>query len=535
MSSSPPSYEDYYPSHDRSEREPPSEDHNRKRRRIEPENIHPRNMTDPSRPPPSRRTPSAFPSPYDFLGPPLHGISSSVPLGLPIGTFLQEDAALDYAVSGFAHDLGGIDFNQPPGPPMFLNPDQAPQAAALTSHPSQPALRHESGLTLFRPLPDDYIPPPRAPAIPERRREGDGAGTGPPPTFSSRHLAFDFSGPPPYRAPSYPSHIPVIEGISPPRRVPTATSTTPSTATNEVPKKQTTMLVLSRATEESIEALDEHKRECPTCCLEFTPDTFVAVITCCNMAIHVRCFSAYVNSQGYSKNRVCMKCRRGIDAKYVLNKVVPPVTDKDWDEGVDFNAPESLQGDAKMELNVTARPHRSGYHRSRNPGSYPGYRGGRHAYFNMVDGMTSEQRLAFLHLREEQVHQTGELRTRLQAASENSTRLNREDLEANRAVVEAQSRATTEELTIMLQKTRETRAAHEGARAAYEKIQLELDAMQQSQQRRLQDMMEEFHVEREVREREARSRPEELHPRSAPIPVPQLRVVNGEPSNSRSP
>lgn len=444
---------------------------------------------------------------------------------------MVEDMALDYLTSesGFNQDLGLWDFNQPPHPSMFAASEQPSQTAALTSHPSQSASRFPSGHHFFRP--DDFMIAPRAPPFSARRREGgqEAEASG---SVNPVVTGFDFSGPSSYRPAAFPSQIPVLEGISPPRRVPIP-STTNGPASGEFPKKQTTLLVLSRATEESIEALDEHKRECPTCCLDFEPDTFVALITCCSMAIHVRCFSAYVNSQGYSKNRVCMKCRRGIDAKYVLNKVFPPVTDKDWDEGRDFDAPESLAGDAKMELNVTARPSRTHHHRSRPSGGDGGHRGGR--YFSMVNHMNSEQRLAFLHLREDQVQKLEEMRARRQAALENSTRLSHEDLEANRALVEEQHRATHEQVTAMLERTRETRAAREVARASYEKTQAEWEAMQLTQERRLNDMVEVYHVEREIREREVLSRMEPLPPpRSAPIPIPQLRVVNGEPSDNSS-
>ncbi|OCT46715.1 hypothetical protein CLCR_01929 [Cladophialophora carrionii] len=527
MSSSSPVYEDYNPlgSQDRPERENSSEDHARKRRRIEAENTHASNMTDPSRPPPNSRRP-VFPAHYDFLGPTLHAIPHGMPLGLPIGTFLEEDAALEYLTSGsgFAQDLRDINLSQPPPPPFYVAPNLASRSAALTSHPSQSSMPQQPGLVSF----NDFFVQPTAPTIPERRRHVEGNATAPSGNMTAAPTPFDFSGHPPYRPPSYPPHIPVIEGISPPRR--TAPISTP--ATGEVTKKPATMLILSRASEDSIKALDEHKRDCPTCCLQFEPNNFVAVITCCNMAIHARCLSAYVNSQGYSKSRVCMKCRRGIDAKYMLNKVMPPVTDKDWDEGGDFNAPESLQAETKIELNVTARPHRAGSHRHRISMGYSGHRAGRHTYLPL-EHLTAEQRLAVLHLREDHLVELEELRNRCNIAMENSGRLNHQDLDANRALVDAQTRATQQELSALLKRCQETRLARDKAREAYERARMELEALHRAQSRRVTEMIEEYQAERE-RELEARSRDGEA-PRSAPIAIPQLRVVNGDPPSSVSP
>ncbi|RMZ77077.1 hypothetical protein DV737_g4544, partial [Chaetothyriales sp. CBS 132003] len=115
-------------------------------------------------------------------------------------------------------------------------------------------------------------------------------------------------------------------------------------------------LVLSRANATSIEELAEHKRECPACQLEFEADDYLAVISCCGTAMHAVCISAWVNSQTYAKTKVCMKCRKAIDARRPLNNVVPPVTDKSWDRGQEFTAPESVGADVKIELDVSSRP-----------------------------------------------------------------------------------------------------------------------------------------------------------------------------------
>lgn len=526
MSSSPPVYEDHSPSgsQDRPERENPPEDHARKRRRIQTETPHARIMSDPSRPPPSSRRP-AFPSHFDFLGPSLHGIPPGMPLGLPIGTFLEEDAALQYLASGsgFAQDLRGMDLNQPSHPSIYIGPNQASRSAALTSHPSQSSMQQQPGLVSF----NDFFVQPTAPAIPERRREMEAHAAASSGNLTAAPTPFDFSGPPPYRPPIYPPHIPVIEGISPPRRF----TSIPTTPTTEIPNKPATMLILSRASEDSIKALEEHKRDCPTCCLQFEPNNFVAVITCCNMAIHARCLSAYVNSQGYSKNRACMKCRRSIDAKHMLNKVMPPVTDKDWDEGCDFNAPESLQAESKIELNVTARPHRTGSHRHRISMGYSGHRAARHAYVPS-EHLTPEQRHALRHLREDHLVELEELRNRCNIAMENSKRLNHQYQDADRALVGART-ATQQELSVLLKRYQETKVAMDNAIEVFARARMELDALHQAQSRQVTEMIEEYQAER-GRELEARSRAEEPS-RSAPIPIPQLRVVNGDPPSSVSP
>ncbi|RMD44201.1 hypothetical protein DV735_g899, partial [Chaetothyriales sp. CBS 134920] len=115
-------------------------------------------------------------------------------------------------------------------------------------------------------------------------------------------------------------------------------------------------LVLSRANANSIEQLAEHKRECPACQLEFEANDYLAVISCCGTAMHAVCISAWVNSQTYAKTKVCMKCRKPIDARRPLNNVVPPVTDKSWDRGQEFTAPDSVGDDTKLELDVSGRP-----------------------------------------------------------------------------------------------------------------------------------------------------------------------------------
>jgi hypothetical protein len=525
-------------------------------------------MSDPSRPPlpQPRRTAAAVLAPR-------YNIFATMPPGRPLvrpsGPFGEEEAALAYLGShnGFAQDLRDIDFSQPPPPSMFVLPSRDPPASAVpfTSHPGSAGLRDR----VEPPMPtflasNNFVPnlPTQPPQLPEDFW-GPVEMAGHAPFEAASPISHSFAGPSSFRAPVYPPHYEILEGHSPPQRTPSMSYIQPGSSSDTLPainpnlvptpanvapparapipatRKTATMLILSRATKESIEALEEHKRECPTCCLEFEPDNYMAVITCCSMAMHASCLSVWVNSAGYSKSRACMKCRRPIDAKHPLNKVMVPVSDKEWDEGANFDAPESMGKDAKVELNVTARPHRQGSHRYR---SLATYRAHHERQMFAVDHLTSEQRLAILHLREDQLLQSEQLRNRRHAALENTTRTSQADMEANRIMVESQSEVTTEELTAMIERTRETKAARERARAEYEAIQAEFEAVQRSHQRRLHDLLDEFHFAREAREREARAPGSAGSPsaRSPAIPIPgsqmpQLRVVNGEPSVSSSP
>ncbi|RMZ91667.1 hypothetical protein DV736_g1079, partial [Chaetothyriales sp. CBS 134916] len=146
--------------------------------------------------------------------------------------------------------------------------------------------------------------------------------------------------------------IPISRGPPPVLPRPRAAPTPPAPAQ----RLGSISLVLSRANATSIEELPEHKRECPACQVEFEANHYLAVISCCGTAMHAVCISAWVNSQTYAKSKVCMKCRKGIDARRPLNNVVPPVTDESWDRGQEFTAPDSVRADMKIELDVSGRP-----------------------------------------------------------------------------------------------------------------------------------------------------------------------------------
>ncbi|ETN38521.1 uncharacterized protein HMPREF1541_06556 [Cyphellophora europaea CBS 101466] len=125
-------------------------------------------------------------------------------------------------------------------------------------------------------------------------------------------------------------------------------------------RKGAIILTLSRATQESIEQLAEHKRECPACQLDFEPDNFLAVIGCCDTAMHAVCFSAWINSNngpGGSRTKTCMKCRKNIEALDKMNTMLPPVDGKSWDEGQDFNAPQHLGADTPYKIDISPLPH----------------------------------------------------------------------------------------------------------------------------------------------------------------------------------
>ncbi|KIW98958.1 uncharacterized protein Z519_00621 [Cladophialophora bantiana CBS 173.52] len=514
--SSPPHYDDYSPSgsQPRSDREIPSfDDHKYKRRRIEIKNISPqRHMADPAHTP-NNSVPTPVPSSGNFFGNVLHGIP---PLMHP-GIFMEEDAALEYLASGsgFAQDLRSID--SPFHYQNFLSTAQPLRPPNLTSYPFPP-FRQDSAAIPARPLHGNIFPGSRE--SDERLRESQGRWAESPrnvTTTSPYHFPVEWSqcAPPP-PLPSFTQIVPENVAVGP-RRSP------PSSAAS--PQKPPTMLILTRATAESIKALEDHKRECPACQLEFEPDHFVAVITCCDTPMHATCLSAWVNSATYSKSKSCMKCRRTIDARRMLNNVVPPVSDKTWDEGVELNAPESLKGDAKIELNVSAKPDRARIRRIGTSMYYPTYRSGRPPS-TLPDALSPDTRNAFLQLREEQMRMFDEMRHRSRMAFTETNRANQDDLGANRALLEAKVRGDAVDLTPLIRRCEKTKLARDKAREAYEKIQKELERMSRTHTHRLSTMLDDYWMEKYRSGRSADDEPA----RSVP-----LRVVNGEPSDTRSP
>ena len=218
-----------------------------------------------------------------------------------------------------------------------------------------------------------------------------------------------------------------VPQVQPPQAVPV-----PPTS---IRRKGAITLSLSRANDQSIGDLPEHKRECPACQLEFEPDNYLAVISCCGTAMHATCFSAWVNSQTYSKTKVCMKCRKAIDARRALNNVVPPVTDKSWDEGVDFDAPPHVLGDAKTEIDISGRNdamYRRIAQMRRDPSSYR-----RRAPLLNEHDLPTESRPAFQELQREIRKESDELRARYRNARHDWRTAFEAEARAAQGVVEA--------------------------------------------------------------------------------------------------
>ncbi|KAK6364384.1 hypothetical protein LTS17_012281 [Exophiala oligosperma] len=278
----------------------------------------------------------------------------------------------------------------------------------------------------------------------------------------------------------------------PPRRSASTSVSTPSANNKNMIK-----LVLSRATSESIEELDELKKECPACQLDFEPDNFMATISCCATVMHATCLSAWVNSQTYQKNRACMKCRKSIDARRPLNTVVPPVTDQNWDEGADLNAPESLKGDTKIELNVTGRPVRSAHRHIRGAIGYlPQYRGAmRGAPFASVDPtMAEETRAAIDRARNEHFIEMESMKNTIRASHEVRRRAADDERTAARALLEAQTAnqrgGVTMDIVPLAQKWEETKALKKAAEERYCNLQRDMEFLQRSQYNRLTALAE---------------------------------------------
>ncbi|KIX07048.1 uncharacterized protein Z518_05025 [Rhinocladiella mackenziei CBS 650.93] len=478
--SSPSYYHDYSPpgSQDRSDREIPSDDHKFKRRRLEGDSSPQGNMANASRPPniPVSTSASHYPHVY---GPPGESFTH---MPMNAGALWEEDAALEYLASGtgFAQDLRTV---VPPLPYTYNLQSLAmgsrpPRLPELTSHPAHPPSRqHQTIPSGFRPLPDDFFQHVQLGSFSdERLREFAGHMTN-----SARYMmasqisrnaffSHDQNRTPPI--PNQGTNENLLRRRSPPTVGPSG--------------RPTVMLILSRATSESIEALDEHKRECPACQLEFEPDNFMAVITCCDTAMHATCLSAWVNSGTYNKSRTCMKCRRGIDARRVLNNVVPPVSDKNWDEVAEFNAPESLKGDAKIELNVSARPDRASYRRMRES-YYSNFRA-RQPALPLPDQVSADGRRAIARLRQEQMVESDEMRHRVRAAFAESNKAFEDDDIANRTLNEARDevhRGVSIDLGPLIRRCEETKLAKEKANEAYRKAHNDSEALQRSHSQRL--------------------------------------------------
>ncbi|EXJ81313.1 hypothetical protein A1O3_07603 [Capronia epimyces CBS 606.96] len=510
--SSPPVSEGYPTnrSHGRSESDDLSEDHKYKRRRLEEQPSPVRNMTDPSRPP-------SFPAPPPTLHyTPFYSHATDnfpflpAPLPMNSGVFWEEDAALEYLASGngFAQDLRGLvpTLALPysfPTAPSASQPHSRP--SEVTSHPVYQHPRLPPALpSHHRGLPDDLFQRCPAGISDERLREVAGRVS-----ESTRFLVdsqFGSSASLSHQEDGHPHPPSLSTNEFPPSR------RSPPTAS--IPVKPAIVLTLSRATSESIGALEEHKRECPACQLEFESDNFMAVITCCDTAMHASCLSAWVNSQTYAKSKTCMKCRRLIDARRPLNNVVPPVNEKTWDEGGSFDAPEHLKGDAKIELDVSPRPSRPTFRRYRGSGSYTTTYS-RGSTIMLPATVSSETHRAITRARQDQISEIDDMKRRLRAACSEQTRAHDENLHALGRLLEAQkaaSRGNQVDLVSLDLVRNEKQRAKNKAAEKFQRLKVEMSTIQRAHAEQMNALVEEAFREQH-RTRVAEGEPgRSLHP-----------------------
>jgi hypothetical protein len=254
-------------------------------------------------------------------------------------------------------------------------------------------------------------------------------------------------------------------------------------------------LTLSRANKDSIEALPEHKRECPACQLEFEDDNYLAVISCCGTAMHAVCFSAWVNSQTYAKTKVCMKCRKSIDARRPLNNIVPPVTDKSWDEGVEFDAPPNVTGEVKQEIDVSGR-NEAMYRRYANMRRDPSYYRRRAVSIINENDLPPESRPAFQEMQREIRRENEELRLRYKEARtawrnsfEQEVRIAQSSSDAKEALREGLG-MTQREVDGIVERLKEAKETQEHAHNMYRNVSKELDELDRRQQARQMAFLE---------------------------------------------
>ncbi|KEF52601.1 uncharacterized protein A1O9_11444, partial [Exophiala aquamarina CBS 119918] len=418
--SSPPSYDEYSPpnSQGRSLTEPTTTDQKFKRRRLDLDS-NPHSLPDPMH---LMNAPVYPPGPRTYMTgsymPPTTNFghyASSPP------AYWDEEAALEYLASGngFVQDVRLV---VAPTPSVHYQPQHHPTSAsqppateATPHHPGSSQLRHASNI----PAPATNLRPPVLESYQQIPNH-------PWPAAHSTHYAPGTDASSFANDPRELSRLMnLTASLRPPSHAFCPIEATSSTA-NQI------KLVLSRATQESIDALPEHKRECPACQLDFERDNFMAIISCCNTAMHATCLSAWVNSATYAKSKTCMKCRRAIDARRPLNAVVPPVNDQIWDEGVDLDAPEAIKGDQKIEVLVNPRADR-GRRYMRN--AYAHYRS---TSIQIPENMPPGPRRQLAHLQQEQASEFDGVRRRLRGMMANGNRLTKEESLARRGLAEAQ-------------------------------------------------------------------------------------------------
>lgn len=481
VGSSPPIYDDHRPntSQGRSEREPTTPDQKFKRRRLDFDSsnhsltgpIHSTEVPVPTLSPRTYST-TSYMSATNNLS---HYAASPTP-------YWDEEAALEYLQSGngFVQDMhlavapsppvrylpqnGPTSIGRPPFPGPSNLPAGASQPRAVPNMPSTTGGLRPLLLDAIQQFPDSLWHSAHSSHLPST----DAGSLISDPRELSRlmHLTANL------RSPSQPY----------------SAADTPASTANQI------KLVLSRATHESIEALAEHKRECPACQLDFEPDNFMAIISCCDTAMHATCLSAWVNSQTYAKSKSCMKCRRVIDARRPLNSVVPPVSDKNWDEGADLNAPEAVKGEHKIEVIVSARSDRPRrYARHAYPShAYPNYRSSLPPV-QLPDNIPSETRQLIAQVQLDQAAEFESMRRRVRMTMTHCSRAAKEEDLSRRLLSEAQqnsNQTSSPNLDALIQKCDDLKAAKDRWSQESRSVQKTLETLPRLHERRLAAMID---------------------------------------------
>lgn len=536
LGSSPPSFDDYSPqspptSQGRPDRDFTStaEDHKFKRRRLDehPHSSHhlaeSANRSNTSHL--TRGFPPAASNPYPQGSLSLPRESFTTFMSDEVA-FFDEPSALSYLASsnGFSRDL------------MAHQPFTSLHSHSIDPSPSQHSIpidlpnQHMSNSPIRSPRSAPSVPiyqrsmPPeifgQPPSVTSEGRPGNQSHSVtavPHPDREASHPPFDYRNYRPYMSLA-------TEHLMPRRPPPHSTQSVPSSQASSVPEIK---LVLSRATQESIDLLMEHKRECPACQLEFEVDNFVARVTCCDTSIHVACLSAWVNSATYAKSKACMKCRRTIDARRSLNSIIPPISDDLWDKGVDFNVPQHVKLEQDLTFNINGRPDRSAIRRMRASawaryGSRQGSTGER------VPSLSAETRQSIYALRREQAAEQEDKTRRFQAAQAEVTRAMEADRIASTNLMDGQlqlGRGQSIDLMPLMRKCEETGRARTAAHAEFSALQKDIETTITTHAHRLQLVMQEAMM-KALRESRSRATAESVPPATTTNP--------GEPSRSFS-
>ncbi|KAK5064518.1 hypothetical protein LTR84_000351 [Exophiala bonariae] len=492
--SSPPIYDDYSPtSQNRSEREPTTPDQKFKRRRLDFSDSSNHSFTEATRAT-NAPVPTVSPRQYSttsYMANPNHFGHYVVSPTPPI-QYWDEEAALEYLSSGngFVQDMRLAVGPPPPiryqvqhgptatGQPLYQAPSSLPNGGPPRPVPNITPITsglRPLALGTFQQMPDPAF---HTPPYHVHVRPGPDAGSY---TYDAREMSRLVN----LTANLRPPPLPYLSNEAPkPKAIPNA---------NQI------KLILSRATQDSIDALVEHKRECPACQLDFEPDNFMAIISCCDTAMHATCLSAWVNSQTYAKSKTCMKCRRAIDARRPLNSVVPPVSDQNWDDGADLNAPEAVKGDHKIEVIVSARPDRVRRHvRNTIPShaySSHGYTSSRPSFtsVHLPENLPAETKRLIAQVQQDSAAEFESMRRRLRMIMSQSNRASAEEDLSRRHLAEARQSAPgnpADNLDALVRKCSELRATKEKCVQETRALQKTLENLPRFHERRVMALVE---------------------------------------------